>query len=124
MTLGEFLKAKLADRGPWNCSTLPADWCIALGYRDFAAPWRRVVDPLECERATQEAGLAQLWGDSIGRDLPLVDGELQAGDVGIVQYLAFEAGAIWTGARWALRAKAGLHFANIDRVALVAAWRP
>lgn len=136
MRLGDFLKVQLSNGGPWNCSTLPADWCIALGYPDFAADWRHLTDPAECDAAPRAAGgLEQLWTQGIGTALPVVGeaggaartrvSELDPGDIAVIVALGLEAGAIWTGKRWALRAARGLHFIQDTRhVAIRQAWRP
>lgn len=130
MSLGEFLKAAGSTSGAWNCSTLPADWCIALGYPDFAAEWRGVVDEPECEATAQEAGgLVALWRRGIGEHLPALEGArsafgLEAGDVAVVRAFGFEAGAIWTGRRFAIKAARGLHFAEPEGLEILAAWRP
>lgn len=123
MRLGEFLTAAAADRGPWNCSTLPADWCLALGYPDFAAKWRGVVDPPECEEAAA-AGLAPLWEEGIGGALAEAEAPFAEGDIGVVRAHGLEAGAVFTGERWALRLPRGLAFARIEPEMIVKAWRP
>lgn len=125
MRLGDFLKRELSNGSAWNCSTLPADWCLALGHPDFAAAWRDVTDPTECEAVPRAAGgLVALWDKGIGTALPPVD-EPQPGDIAVISALGLEAGAIWTGERWAIRAPRGLHFiASGPHVAIVKAWRP
>lgn len=123
--LGEFLKAQCANGGDWNCSTLAADWAIARGHPDFAAEWRTITDPADCETAPAEAGgLLALWERGIGDGLPVVTGELVAGDIAVVGLGHLEAGAIWTGERWAMRATRGLHFVGPQMVSVIKAWRP
>jgi hypothetical protein len=125
MILGEFLKARLGDAGAWNCSTDEADWCMTKGYPDFAAPWRDIVDPDECERVVIEAGgLAVLWDRGIGDALPDASAPYQPGDIGVVTAHGLEAGAIFTGERWAIRRQRGHLYAHPSLVAVVAAWRP
>jgi len=124
VTLGEFLKGAAQDRGPWNCSTLPADWCVALGYPDFAAKWRNIVGDAEAEEAGAD-GLLPLWDEGIGGAVPRAPSDaLQAGDIAVLALGPLETGAIWTGERWAIRRVKGLHFAAAGQLATVAAWRP
>lgn len=133
MTLGDFLNSAANDRGPWNCSTLAADWCVALGHPDFAAEWRDMVDPVACETAPAEAGgLVALWERGIGEALPFLRSGSDApsfmwmmrGDIAVVSGAGLEAGAIWTGEKWAIRASRGLHFIPRQAVAVAKAWRP
>lgn len=125
MMLADFLRRAAEYRGPWNCSTTPADWCMALGYPDFAARWRGTTEPDLCEQAPRDAGgLAVLWGEAIGDAMPMVEAPYEAGDIAVVTVAGFEAGAIYTGERWALRKARGLLFARLPESAIVAAWRP
>lgn len=137
MRLGDFLKRELSNGRPWNCSTLAADWCMALGHPDFAAAWRTITEPHECEAVPSAAGgLVTLWDHGIGTALPAVGdcggaartriSELEIGDIAVVAALGMEAGAIWTGGRrWALRRARGLHFiADGPHFIIRKAWRP
>lgn len=125
MTLGEFLTARAASTEPWNCSTMAADWCVALGYPDFAADWRGIVDDAECETVQREAGgLLVLWAQGIGEGLPHAPDPLRAGDIAVVAVRGHEAGAIWAGQRWAIQAERCLHFIGADGVDVLGAWRP
>lgn len=124
MNLGDFLFDAANDRGPWNCSTLAADWCVALGHPDFAAEWREVVEADACETVPRQAGgLVALWDLGIADALPVVT-DLMPGDIAVVTALGLEAGAIWTGEFWALRAARGIHFLAPHAVSVVKAWRP
>jgi len=120
MNLGEFLRDHVTPAVPWNCSTLAADWCLALGHPDFAAAWREITDPIECE-VTAQAGLLALWDIGIGDRLPAVT-DLEPGDIAVVALGPIEAGAIWTGERFAIRTQRGLHFT--DSLTVLKAWRP
>lgn len=125
MTLGEFLQAAVDDRSPWNCSTMPADWCVTLGHPDFAARWRNTFDPSACEAAPAEAGgLAALWDRDIGEGLPIAEVPFQAGDIGVIHEMGLEAGAIFTGDKWAVKTPRGLHFARLPDRSIAKAWRP
>lgn len=124
MSLGEFLKGAATDRSPWNCSTLAADWCLALGHPDFAAEWRGTVDEAECEEAAC-GDLVALWDEGIGAALPAVAPDMvEPGDILVVALGGRQAGAIWTGQRLAMRAARGLHFVDPGSVEPVKAWRP
>jgi hypothetical protein len=122
MILADFLERELSASGPWNCSTFPADWCIARGHPDFARNWRWITDARRCERIARR-GLLRLWWRGIGDALPFAD-NLRAGDIGVVRRAGMEAGAIYTGERWALRADRGLTFLRLPETAVVKAWRP
>lgn len=130
--LGEFLKGAACDRGPWNCSTLAADWCVSLGHPDFADAWRGVTDPVECDQVAAE-GLAALWDHGIGDALPVAADAVegcslfawaQPGDIAVISLAGVEAGAIWTGQRLAIKAARGLHFVEPEAARVLKAWRP
>lgn len=122
MTLGEFLRDQNGRRDPWNCSTLAADWCVALGYPDFAAAWRGVTDPVDCA-AVVAGELLSLWDEGIGDGLPVVD-EPDAGDIAVVSAFGQEAGAVYTGGKWALRGERCMHYLAPGQVRVVQIWRP
>jgi len=123
MRVGDFLLAQASNRAPWNCSTLAADWCMALGHPDFAEEWREVTDEAECAAVAAD-GLVPLWDIGICDALPVVEGELEAGDIAVVSAHGMEAGAIWTGERWAMRLPRGILCAAPDAVSVAKAWRP
>lgn len=118
--LGEFLRDRAARTAPWNCSTLAADWCMTRGHTDFAAAWRDITDPVDCETTARD-GLVHLWDIGIGDALPVVT-DLSPGDIGVVSLGSLEAGAIWTGSKWAIQTPRGTHFAA--NLAVIKAWRP
>lgn len=123
MRLGEFLKEQCADSSPWNCSTMPADWCVLLGHPDFAWRWRNITDPGLCDAVPLSAGgLVNLWSEGIGDALPVVDA-LEPGDIGVIAAHGIEAGAIWTGESWALRATRTVHWYRGD-ARVIRTWRP
>lgn len=120
--LAAFLKAQCANGDAWNCSTLAADWCLTLGYPDFAAPWRDITDLQACEHAPAQAGgLVELWQIGIGDALAVVDDAPQPGDIAVLTAHGYEAGGIFTGERWAIRAPRCLHFVPAT---IIKAWRP
>lgn len=122
MTLGKFLKAAANNRVPGNCSTLPADWLLTLGFPDFAAPWRETTG--DAADAVLAGELVGHWDAAIGTALPVVTSPFLPGDIGIVRRLIWEAGAIFTGERWAFQRRRGLAFAPMPDEAIIKAWRP
>lgn len=125
MTLGEFLNLQRRPASAWNCSTMPADWCMALGYPDFAADWRETINPNVCDAAAADAGgLLVLWDAGIGDSLRVVADEPDAGDIAVIEAMGAQAGAIFTGDRWALRGQRVLHFLASEQVRVIKAWRP
>jgi hypothetical protein len=122
VTLGDFLLAPERLHGPWNCSTLPADWVVGRGHPDFAADWRDITDPSECDWLAGQ--LAETWATAIGDGLPAVDGESAAGDIGVIRVRDTDYGAIFDGQNWAVRAERRLVFLRPDAVEVVGAWRP
>lgn len=123
MTLGDFLRAAARDQGPWNCSTFPADWCIALGHPDFAAEWRDITEEAECQAVAAGGKLLELWERGIARRIPNVS-DFLSGDIGVLSRAGVEAGAIYTGERWAVRSDRGLAFLMLPTTAILKAWRP
>lgn len=123
MTLGEFLASRTAIAGNWNCSTMPADWCVALGYPDFAAKWRGVVDPVDCETVTG-GDLLALWEEGIADRLPVATAPYREGDIAVVQLASLQAGAVFTGKRWALQVERGIAAASFGDRSILKAWRP
>lgn len=122
--LAAFLRRECANPAPWNCSTMPADWCIACGHPDFAAAWRETVEPAACEAAQSgPGGLLALWEEGIGEALPVVD-EPRAGDIAVVAAGGAEAGAIFTGERWAIRGQRTVHFIAASALTALKVWRP
>lgn len=127
--LGLFLEeagSRKREPGIWDCCTMPAEWTMACGHPDPMAEWRGMyATEHEGERLMAEAGgLHQLYlrgFASIGLGLCR---ELWAeGDVGIVRVLGHEAGAVFTGKRWALVADRGLAFVSLDPADVTHVWR-
>ncbi|WP_333571305.1 DUF6950 family protein [Sphingomonas sp.] len=123
MDLADFLHDAPRDPSPWNCSTFPADWCVALGLPDFAAPWRHIIEMEACEQEAS-VGLLRLWEHGIGDALPVADAPYQPGDIAVVARAGLEAGAIFDGAMWALRTPRGIVFVTLPASAIAKAWRP
>lgn len=128
--LGEFLRERHAWRrkpGEWDCVTFPAAWAVALGRPDPLGDLRGAYSTeLEGEELLFAlGGLAALAGERLAAigATPVPAEQVAEGDVGVIELLGHEAGAIYTGRRWAFVADRGLGFATIDRDAVVAAWR-
>lgn len=119
--VGAFLLAQPLD-APWNCSTEAADWCVALGYPDFAAAWRETLDSDACE--AENNSLLEHWRAGIGNGLRAAFEPYQAGDIAVVTVGGYAGGAIFTGERWAIRTKRGHAFLSPSHAAVAAAWRP
>ena len=124
MEVGEFLRAAARSAAPQHCSTDAADWCIQLGHPDFAWAWRGVMSDRECEAATMSDPLLALWDEGIGNMLPIATGEPRAGDIAVVSKMGLHAGAIFTGARWAIRSGRGMAYVPVGSVIVIKSWRP
>lgn len=110
---------------PWNCSTVPADWCRELGWPDFAAAWRHITDPAECETVPATAGgLLMLWEQGIGNALSVASAPFLPGDIAVVEAHGLQAGAVFTGERWGMRRARGMLMAAPEMVRVLKAWRP
>jgi hypothetical protein len=117
-----FLASDALKSREWNCSTLAADWCVALGHPDFAADWRETLEPAACDAAAA-GGLVPLWDAGIGDALPVV-GEPQGGDIAVIEALGLEVGAVFTGTRWATRGARTMHYLGAEDVRVLKVWRP
>ncbi|ABD27174.1 conserved hypothetical protein [Novosphingobium aromaticivorans DSM 12444] len=119
--LGDFLVAASHRKhryGEWDCCTFPADWCIANGWPDPMAEWRGgYIDASAADDGLLPLFAAGMFGSGIGATKEPV-----AGDVGVVSVLGQEAGAIFTGKRWALVAPRGLAFASLEPSCVLMAW--
>jgi hypothetical protein len=127
MKLGEFLKANL-DRswqaGVWDCASLPAAWVMECGYGDPMAAWRGLYDTEEAaQRLIRDAGgLTSLFAEglsTVGIDKP---GDPVSGDIAVLNVMTEQAGAIWTGRRWALAGLNGLVFATVNPAHVERIW--
>lgn len=127
--LGEFLRQSAARRrepGVWDCCTFPAAWAIANGCPDPMADWRGRyhTEAQALDLIADGGGLADLFTRGFsGAGVSPVEGPFRAGDIGVVQLLGEQAGAVYTGKRWALVADRGMAFASIASEHIVRAWR-
>lgn len=127
--LGEFLRLSAARRreaGVWDCCTFPADWAISQDWADPMAAWRGrySTEAGALDFIAEGGGLADLFAEGMAAaNIPEATGDFQPGDIGVVQLLGEQAGAVYTGKRWALVADRGMAFASIEREHIVRAWR-
>lgn len=125
--LGEFLERNLRRHrvsGEHDCACFPANWAIECGRPDPMVKWRGAYSTeAQAEDIIADAGgLVALFSEGLaGCD---VVEEPQAGDIGVVELLGEQAGAIFTGKRWAFVAERGLAFASLDAACLLKVWRP
>lgn len=126
--LGDYLRSlggRKREPGVFDCVTLPAEWAMANGYLDPMAHWRGAYDS---EEAAQDfirdaGGLVVLFDcGAAAVGIERREGEPQPGDVGVIRIGEHEAGAIFTGKRWAFVADRGIAFASIDPDFIVAVW--
>lgn len=122
LTLGEYLIAASRKKhvyGVHDCCTFPADWIVANGWPDPMADWRGGY----VDASAARDGLAPLAASGLADvGMPLADVPIE-GDVGVISVFGQEAGAIFTGKRWALVAPRGLAFASADPSIVLKIWR-
>lgn len=120
--LGEYLIAASRKKhvyGAWDCCVFPADWIVANGWPDPMAEWRGGY----VDASAADDGLVPLAASGLaGVGMPFTAAPI-LGDVGVISVLGQEAGAIFTGRRWALVAPRGLAFISADPAIVVRAWR-
>lgn len=129
--LGDFLGERLAwprRSGTWDCCAFPAAWAMACGLADPMAEYRGAYSTeAEAEDIVARAGgLAGIFGaglEGVGAVRLEAGEEAQAGDVGIIALLGEEAGAIYTGRRWAFVAERGLGFVTLAPERISHIWR-
>lgn len=128
--LGDFLRESASRRreaGVWDCCTFPAAWAMQCGAADPMADMRGAyATEADALRLIQNrGGLDGLFSDALEAvGWQRRDGPPRPGDIGVVSLHGFDAGAIWTGERWALVADAGLVFAQLPDSATRGVWGP
>jgi len=122
MMLGEYLSQAARRKhtyGTHDCVTLPCDWAIMNGWPDPMAVWRGGY----IDDAPARDGLLDIFTAGFdGAGIPRTD-DPREGDVGLITVFGHEAGAIFTGRRWALVAPRGLAFAMANPAIVARAWR-
>ncbi|SMD05656.1 hypothetical protein SAMN06272759_1309 [Novosphingobium sp. B1] len=122
LMLGDYLAEAARKKhvyGLHDCCTFPCDWVVLNGWPDPMASWRGgYVDD-----APARGGLLDIFARGMdGVGLPRTQ-NLMEGDVGVLTLLGQEAGAIFTGRRWALVAPRGMAFTTANPSIVIAAWR-
>jgi hypothetical protein len=129
--LGEFLqRGARRTREPcvWDCCAFPSAWALECGDGDAMAAWRGTYDTeSDGERIAREGGgLVVLFARGFGsigwHELP-AGVEHRVGDVAVISLLGREAGAVYTGSRWAFVATRGLGFVTLEERYVRQAWR-
>jgi len=126
MTLGEYLS--IVGGRPWawgrpkdDCCEFAAWWWSSLGNPDPMAMWRGKYRSENGARRVikRNGGLLRIWIDTLG---PPGNGPAREGDVAIVTLAGHEAGAIYTGRRWAIRSERGWVAASLDSENVLGIW--
>lgn len=89
------------------------------------ADWRGAyASEAEAEALISDAGglLALFSAGMASAGIPEADDPLE-GDVGVVSLMGEEAGAIFTGKRWAFAAEKGIAASSLERAAVLKCWR-
>lgn len=90
------------------------------------AAWRGAYssEPQALDMIADGGGLADLFSRGMAAaGVPEAQGQPAAGDIGVIQLLGEQAGAVYTGKRWALVADRGMAFASIADRHIVRLWR-
>lgn len=128
--LGAFLANAATRRrepGAWDCCAFPAAWALEAGCSDPMAAWRNEYSTeAEAEAFIFDAdGLDKLFAQGMAEaGIPEASEPYEAGDIAVVRLLEQEAGAVFTGRRWAFVADRGLAFVSLDPGDILKAWRP
>lgn len=128
MDLGNFLANAGRRRriaGEWDCVTFPAAWMIANGWADPMEWWRGTYDSEEEGLAfvVDRGGMVALFDEAMTEaGVTRRDGDAQPGDIGVIHIGDDEAGAIYTGKRWAFVGNRGVAMASIDLDCVAAVW--
>lgn len=124
MTLGEFLtEAALRTYalGTWDCATFPAAWIMANGHPDPMGDWRGGYAISDVGDA--EAGMFDVFAAQVEAAGMIRTSTPREGDIGVVSLVGRQAGAIFTGRRWAMVAPRGLVFASLEAGSVLGIWR-
>lgn len=132
MNLGEFLReggSRKREANVWDCSTFPSLWAVACGHADPMRDWYGAYSTEEeAEAFIYEAGgLLPLFAkgfDGAGVPRKKKGAPLLPGDVGVLNFLDLESGAVYTGKKWAFVADKGLAFIDFPESKIEAVWRP
>lgn len=126
--LGEWLVpfgSARREAGVHDCVTFPAAWATANGWPDPLSDWRGAYDTEESalELIRDAGGLAIICDAGMSQaGIPKRYGEPEVGDIGVLALGEHEAGAIFTGRRWAFVAERGLAFASVEPDCVLRKW--
>ena len=126
--LGEYLRSlggRKREPGVFDCVTIVADWAMANGYSDPMAHRRGAYGSEEAAQdfIADAGGLVALFDRFLGAvGIARREGDLQPGDIGVITIRGEEAGAIFTGGRWALVGERGLIFVTLPSESILKAW--
>lgn len=122
MTLGEYLTNAARKKHVYSvhdCCTFPADWAVLNGWPDPMADWRAGY----IDASPAHDGLLSLFTTGMdGAGIPRTTDAVE-GDVGVINVFGHEAGAVFTGKRWALVAPRGMAFTTADPSIVQRIWR-
>ena len=128
LDLGTWLLANGArkhEAGVWDCCTCPAQWAVDNGYADPMADWRGSYGDEDDGLAISAdlGGLPTLFDTCLLQvGMSRRDGAAQTGDIGILTVAGAEAGAIFTGKRWAMVARRGLALPSVGGGMIAGGW--
>ena len=126
--LGEYLReqgGKRREAGVFDCVTIVAGWFMKNHYPDPMAHRRGAYDSEEAALGliADAGGLVALFDEFLGAvGVTEREGETEAGDVGVVSVMGHEAGAIFTGERWALVGERGITMVSPIFVQVMKVW--
>lgn len=99
--------------------TFPSDWALVHGWPDPMAEWRGGY----FDDSPARNGLLEIFSDGFdSAGIPRATDVIE-GDVGVISMLGHEAGAIFTGQRWAVVMPRGLAFVSSHPGMVLRAWR-
>lgn len=124
--LGPWLVANNRRRcsGIWDCCAAPAAWAIDNGHADPMQEWRgEYASEDEGEEFIAKAGgLIELFDKGMNSAGIAETSDVKEGNIGILQIGEHEAGAIYTGKRWALVTDRGWLFVSMDNECVLKMW--
>jgi len=110
--------------GLWDCCAMPAQWCMDNGYPDPMAYWRGLyaTEDEGDEWIAKAGGLTELFVKGMASVGISTTAIASPGVIGTLKVGDDEAGAIYTGKRWALVANRGIAFVSFTSDDVVQMW--
>lgn len=114
------------ESGLHDCCAFPADWAIECGRPDPMAAWRGTyATEDEALALIEEAGgLTALFAKGMAEAGIPTTRLIETGTIAVIRIGDHEAGAVFTGKRWAFAALRGFACASIDPEHVGQAWAP